>query len=82
MLCLSFSVEAVPHVLLGVVICFSMVQSFTPYRTAQRPIVTATQVGSHIRVGEPLALQCNLLLQFLLSPFADNLPYPLGSAKK
>lgn len=44
----------------------SLVQSFTPYRTAQRPIVTATQVGSHIRVGEACGSAVQLL--FAVSP--------------
>lgn len=52
-------------VVLGVTTCFLMVQSFTPYRTAQRPIVTATQVGSHIRVGETPG--CAVQLLFAMS---------------
>lgn len=52
-------------VFFGVVICLLMVQSFTPYRTAQRPIVTATQVGSHIRVGETFG--CAVQLLFAMS---------------
>lgn len=43
-----------------------LVQSFTPYRTAQRPIVTATQVGSHIRVGEACGSAVQLV--FAMSP--------------
>lgn len=54
-------------VVFGVIICLLTVQSFTPYRTAQRPIVTATQVGSHIRVGETSCSAVQLLSA--VSPF-------------
>lgn len=42
------------------------IRSFTPYRTAQRPIVTATQVGSHMRVGEACGSAVQLV--FAVSP--------------
>lgn len=64
-------------VVFGVVICLLMVQSFTPYRTAQRPIVTATQVGSHIRVGETSG--CAVQLLSAVSPFSLGWWFALSS---